>query len=505
MVRMHSRIYSTHHYRLLTAFHALALGLTALHLYAATLPATATPIPTPEDAESAWWGVWPITYVATPLLWIGAAVILLLVIGGWWWMRYGRPVGSTTGSIPDHWLWPAAALIFVSFWVFPIVHTRWGDAYILANGISWPDAALRLTHSWQAPLDVYLHSRVWHWLNGPLGWTDAIPVYRLLSPIAGGLFLWITLRLSADRRIAPNWVTFGLLASLGLIQLFFGYIENYSFAAAGILAYLWIGLGVLRGERSLWLAATILAVTNATHPSTVIYLPSLLYLAYHQWAVRRRPGAQVVAVSIPMIGVAALTILLMESGGHGILELLGADRPGGGDGRWFVPLIATSTRWEHYTMFSWLHVRDFLNGQMLVAPVILPTLLVGGIGTIWGRDRLELETEPLCKRAVLFLLTAAGFHLLLTWIWNPDYGGQRDLGSIQPGCYPNSAALDPHDAAPAAASTSAPGSAGSVNCVTDTTHGRLDLSKSTPMAMAAIVFCDWRPIFDQLLHAARST
>jgi hypothetical protein len=27
---------------------------------------------------------------------------------------------------------------------------------------------------------------------------------------------------------------------------------------------------------------------------------------------------------------------------------------------------------------------------------------------------------------VTFLGLAAGFHLLLTWVWNPDYGGQRD-------------------------------------------------------------------------------
>ncbi|MEZ4608874.1 MAG: hypothetical protein R2838_01215 [Caldilineaceae bacterium] len=80
------------------------------------------------------------------------------------------------------------------------------------------------------------------------------------------------------RRLAPAWLTYGLLVSLGLLQLFFGYVENYSFAAVGVLAYLWLGLRVA-GASPLWLAATVLAVTNATHPSTIVLAPSLLYRA----------------------------------------------------------------------------------------------------------------------------------------------------------------------------------------------------------------------------------
>ncbi|MCB0114043.1 MAG: hypothetical protein KDD84_08125, partial [Caldilineaceae bacterium] len=368
---------------------AAALILAALHVYVTFLPRTPAPIPGPEDAESAWWGLWPVTYMPRWLVWLGAALVAALVV---WGFRHVRAGKADEFVVPARWLWTAAALLFAAFWAFPIVHTRWGDAYILANAVGWPDPALRLTHSWQAPLDVFLHSRIWHWLSDPLGWQDAVPVYRLLSPLAGGLYLWIVVRLSLDKRIAPGWVTFGLLASLGLLQLFFGYIENYSFAAVGILAYLWMGLGVVRGDRPLWLTATVLAVTNATHPSTVIYAPSLLWLAYVDWRRRGHIVAALLAVAVPMILVAGGTIGLMEAGSHGIAALLETDRPGGGDGRWLVPLFATSTRWEHYTMFSWLHLRDLINQQLLVAPVILPALILGWIGTIWRRSHLDLDS-----------------------------------------------------------------------------------------------------------------
>ena len=143
------------------------------------------------------------------------------------------------------------------------------------------------------------------------------------------------------------------------MQLFFGYVENYSFAAAGVLAYLWLGLRVLRGKTALWVAAAVLAVTNATHPSTVILAPSLLYLGWHAWRTRNKSALSIVVqIALPMLVVGSVTFGWMEMSGHGVYALLNTDRPGGGDASWFVPLWVTSTRWEHYTMASWPHLRS---------------------------------------------------------------------------------------------------------------------------------------------------
>ena len=230
------------------------------------------------------------------------------------------------------------------------------------------------------------------------------------------------------KKLAPAWLTFGLLASLGVVQLFFGYVENYSFAAAGILAYLWIGLGALERKRPLWLAASVLALLNATHPSTIVLSPSLLYIAWQQWRgghISIRRG--VLEVGLPVVLIAVGVLLLMEAGGHGLAALFSTDRPGGGDGRWLVPLFVTTTRWEHYTLFSWPHLRDFLNEQILVAPVVLPTLLLLWGGTLRGgwRSIVSLLSDGE-KNAVRFLLIAALCYWLFVWLWNPDYGGQRD-------------------------------------------------------------------------------
>ena len=428
------------HNVVVAGLHGITLLLLALQLYVRTLPPTPTPIPAPTDAEAAWWGLWPVTLLPPFWFWLGVATVLVTIGWSWWFTQSAASVIPTSlrGGIPSAtnqveisrfarkdrrimgWLYAISALLVVAFYLFPIAHTRWGDAYILTQAIAWPDPALRLTHSWQAPLDVFLHSQFWLAFNEGRGWQDAMPVYHLLSPIAGIIYLAALLRLAADHALAPAWLTFGLLATLGVMQLFFGYVENYSFAAAGILLFLWLGRSVLQGRAPLWLASLALAITNATHPSTIVLGPALLYVA---WVIWQRGTASrwrvVVETALPLILVAGGTLWLMESGGHGLAAIFTTDRPGGSDASWFVPLWGTRTRWEAYTLLSWLHLRDLLNQMLLVAPVVLPSLL-------WIRVAARRSPAAQMDETRRFVTIAAIFHLLLIAVWNPDYGGQRD-------------------------------------------------------------------------------
>ena len=424
---------------LIAGLHAMTLLLGGLHLYVRTLPPTPTTIPDPDSAESAWWGLWPIHYVPWWIVLLGYTVILLSIALGWKSVNYPHTAAASRTPYPisriphpiSLILYPISLILIITFFIFPTVHTRWGDAYMLSKAISWPDPALRLTHSWQAPLDVFLHSQLWLRLHETYGWRDAMPIYRLLSPSAGALYLLIVLWISRDERFAPNWLTYSLLSTVGVMQLFFGYVENYSFAAVGVLAYLGLGMRVVRCERALWLAATVLAITNATHPSTIILAPSLIFLGWSSLQQGNQSRRSVVLqIGLPMMAIAAGTIVLMEAGGHGIASLLTDDRPGGGDARFFVPLFAVTTRWEHYTMFSWLHLRDFLNEQLLVAPVVLIGMSIAYCVLRVASIRSDIQDTQHATRnsrfITRFLLIATVAYLLFTWMWNPDYGGQRD-------------------------------------------------------------------------------
>ncbi len=298
------------------------------------------------------------------------------------------------------------------FWLFRIRHLNWGDAKIFVEAIPHPD--FRLTYNWQAPLDVFIHSRAWEFANKLWGW-DVPTVYGVISVLSGVIFLQLLVSLAREigRDRSEKLFIWAFIATGGYMQLFFGYIESYTIIPTGIIAYLWAGICFLRGRLSLFWPILILSLTNAFHPSTITLWPSVLAL------IRGRPWRYWLKFAAIPLTVASAVVALMESGKHGIDALLGVDFPGGADRRWFVPLFRTETEWEHYTMFSWGHLLDIVNEQLLVAPF---GLLI--VALLWREAIRKAQKEE--KELMLFLALAAAFYLLFTWTWNPDYGGRKD-------------------------------------------------------------------------------
>jgi len=403
----------------------LALALIVLHLA------------TPLFSEEAAWGLWPYTYLPPAWRWglaLAAALTCIPTVNRAFrrvLLLIPYPLSSASSRLQKLLFFAVLSLACAPlFWLARIVHTRWGDAYILVHAIPHPQ--VRLTYNWQAPLDVFLHAKFWALGHQLWGWADAMPAYWVLSTAAGVLFIFILFWLAdwLGRNQAEKALTFGLIASLGTMQLFFGYVENYTLICVGILLYLCLALRRLRGEMGLLWPALSLALTNAFHPSTLVLWPSAILLLRNPFSRKDRvfEAEELFKLVLPPLAVGLLVLLLMESGGHGLEALLGADFPGGGDRRWLVPLFQTTTRWEHYTLFSWLHLRDILNEQLLIAPVTLPML---GL-TIALRFKQVNWRDPL----LLFLVVSAGCYLLLTMVWNPDYGGQRDWDLFAPAAIP---------------------------------------------------------------------
>jgi len=325
------------------------------------------------------------------------------------------------------------------------VHTRWGDAYLLVKGIAHPD--VRLTYNWQAPLDIFLHARFFQLGERLWDWPDAMPAYWWLSSLAGALAVWTLFRLASEigRNDGEHWTIFGVMVTLGAMQLFFGYPENYTIISLLMLVYLWLGWRFVQGKTSLWGPSVILALAHAFHPATLILQPSLWILAWWGRGKGVRPDARtgrecegargqlsdflamLPALILPPLLTGAATFALMSAGGRGINAFLGEEAPGGGDHRWLVPLTTVSSDWEYYTQFSRGHFIEFINQQLLAMPFTLPVLLVLALG-FWRR----LPRDGYAR----FLLVAAFSYLLLTWVWNPDYGGQRDWDLFAPAAWP---------------------------------------------------------------------
>ncbi|MFQ5613377.1 MAG: hypothetical protein ACE5H9_14720 [Anaerolineae bacterium] len=411
--------------RLLSALRIWTLVVIGLHLLSYRL----------DEANA--WSVWPFTFLP---LWLGWGLGLLagsLVLAGpnealraWLAAIWQKLPGKKHRR---RWFALASMLAALLFWAGRIRHLRWGDANILVIGLSFPEGPV--IYNWQSPLTIFLHQRLWALLAGPLlGWGVG-DVYAASSILCGAAFVYLLLNLATwlERDALRQAVLVGFVGSTGAVQLFFGYVENYTVISLGLLVFTFAGLKVLRGELALVWAALALSITNGFHPSTVFLWPSVLYLAW----VRRRAGASRPALAwqvvLPPLLVGGGVLALMESGNHGLAYLFGDDRPGGGDGIWFVPLFETTTQWQHYTMFSAAHLLDWLNEHFLISPFGLPVLAFALIAArLSGQAIFSDDAE---RRSAYFLAVAGLCYLLLTWLWNPDYGGRKDWDLFAPSAF----------------------------------------------------------------------
>lgn len=413
---------------LLSAVRWWGLLLLSLHLAAFQL-----------DEETAW-GVWPYTMLPPWLGWLLALLAAALILPS---LNY-----RLAGGLRRLWaIWPAkharrrwfaaaALLAGLLFWLFRLRHLRWGDAYVLTVALAYDGPGGPLIYNWQAPLTVFIHQRLWQFIASPLlGWPVEY-VYAAVSIVSGVVFVYLLLSFMArlGRSSLETAVMTGLMLTTGAMQLFFGYVENYTLISLGLLVTLYLAWRTLRGELPLLWPALALALTNGFHPSTVFLWPGMGLLAWLCWRRQHTPVMALLwQVLAPPLLVGGGVLALMESGQHGLSELLGADRPGGGDGIWFVPLFETSTEWQHYTMFSAAHLLDWSNEHLLISPFGLPLILLILIAA--RRFRLKIFSTRLEKDYALFLGVTAASYLLLTWLWNPDYGGRKDWDLFAPSAF----------------------------------------------------------------------
>ncbi|MGE5604049.1 MAG: hypothetical protein ACM30E_13440 [Nitrososphaerales archaeon] len=420
--------------RLLVAIRAAAVVMILLDFAALLLP------------EQVAWGLWPIRYVPLGVTCVLAAGALVLATAGEWLWERATALRELLARIRFGSPGVRALLAIVAgvlFSVFRIQNLRWGDAALLIKALADP---YRLTYVWQAPLDVYLHEKAWQLGNSLFGWPSPLPVYRIFSTLAGMIFVWVLLGLAEllGRNRTERALFAGLVLTLGTMQLFFGYVENYPIMTLGVLIYTYLAMLCLRRKAALVWPAIALAITNAFHPSTIILTPSIIYLVFvtSEMSERNVQGSHgvfkeqgprlsarsVLSVAVPYGIVLGGVIALMTAGEHGLDALMGVDFPGGGDRSWFVPLFKITTEWQHYTMFSLGHLIDVVNQQLLVARMVWLTIV---LVLVLARHRVrDLGREG------VFLAVMAGFYLLLTLVWNADYGGQKDWDLFSPAAIP---------------------------------------------------------------------
>jgi len=330
----------------------------------------------------------------------------------WVWSRVGapravpggEPAGAGPASTPgDVWV---AVLCGVVFWVLRAPVHFLGDGRLVVRLL---DDGMWF-HAYE-PLERMVHAGLLRLTRPVLGW-DGETVYAALSVAAGVTYAFFALRLG--RLLGHRRFVGAFLLTLGTIVLFFGYAESYSIPTAAVLAYLVLAMEHLAGRRSLsWVLAALL-VGIALHLALAFLVPSFVYLACAARGGPRRRLPRVLA------GAGVFVVLLV------LVSLPFRHRPSGELAALVVPWSVNPI--AQYTLFSWQHLVDFVNEQVLISPLGWAVALVLGI---WGlRNPAERES-----RSFRFLLVASAAPLAFSVLLRPGLGGSRDwdlwsLGSL---------------------------------------------------------------------------
>jgi hypothetical protein len=214
-------------------------------------------------------------------------------------------------------------------------------------------------------------------LGQPVGETS-LALLPVACGVAAAVIAWGIVRETvskpADRRLA-----LALCVTLGVSQLYFGYIESYPVVCVSILLFLWLAVRRVRGADPGWLAAAALGIAVATHLATMYLVPSYIVAVLHaerSWPRRLAyvaiPAGLAAAFLLAAGSTPADWLLPFRTAAHGLV----AARAG-------TPLA------HAYSWTSLTHAADVLNAILLAipAPAILTTAwVVARKGRVWPRS-----------------------------------------------------------------------------------------------------------------------
>jgi tetratricopeptide (TPR) repeat protein len=310
---------------------------------------------------------------------LAAALIATLGLG-LLWVRL--PNGATAPAPPHSTAGRAAmwagivALSAGLFWWLRIRHTLLGDSGPLSHNLPLGEH----THPRQ-PLSLFLHHYVYEWARGLFEVSGrslqdvARETVGLEGVVAGAIFVPVAFAL-ARHLVAPApasavegqrpgrggvvALATALLLTQGYMQLFFGYVENYTWFTLAIGLYLWAGLSFVAGRAPLSLASLALAAAIGLNISGIAFLPSLAALGV--WGLLRRDRR---ASTARDLGVTVLIFLGLQTF---LASLGGFSAREGFRYMWDLVIRGEATDRSTNYLFSWPHLREFFAVQTLIGP-----------------------------------------------------------------------------------------------------------------------------------------
>ncbi|MDE2999071.1 MAG: tetratricopeptide repeat protein [Gemmatimonadota bacterium] len=280
-----------------------------------------------------------------------------------------------------------------------------GDSYRLMQA----PGADKWTSMLRAPLTYTIIQNL-HSIGSAI-WGTVENTYRTYSYVSGVLYILFAFPVATTlgKNTLERAIVLAFLLTAGYIQLFFGYVENYALYMPGLLLYLYLGLRTSEDRAHVITPALVLGLLLALHRGFILFVPSLLFLAYRSFRSRQYSiptYKNALTTTAALCCVPASGLLFLTASGVGVLEYVNW-----AGGSHILPLFDEPGLRAQYRIFSLTHIIDWLNLQLLAAPAACMAMFL-------------LQKEYFSRQPFLAVCTIV--PLFFSFIGNPELGAFRD-------------------------------------------------------------------------------
>ncbi len=236
-------------------------------------------------------------------------------------------------------------------------------------------------------------------------------IFRIVGGISGLVFVLIIFSLLKlfQKPVSEKFLLGVLIFISAGSQLFFGYVETYAVLFVTTAAYLTACWFTLEKKSNILLPILLFIVLIGLHIGSIVLLPGLLLVMYYGWRHQRIETLIIVITSLLLSVI--LSLIYYNRLENIIIRTIN-------ESRWNFLHLVHSDNYFAYSVFSWAHLIDWLNANLLIAPFGIAITI-----SILFFNRKNIEWK---NRTFIFLLTSTFFGLLFTFITFFALGMARD-------------------------------------------------------------------------------
>jgi len=298
--------------------------------------------------------------------------------------------------------------------IIPVLYQFRQKTFLLGDGL----LRIRSTEGtyWgfnaEEPLDSMLHNTV-HYLVRPHFGNRGAEVYQWLSVVIGAVTLLgvVYYIKKLFRSSGERWFAGGLIATAGSVQLFFGYVENYTLLNCLILMFLLSSFLMLKRGKPSIVPAVFFSAAFVSHPVAVVFFPSAVYVyAVVQGGknIRDKIIQRLVKPAAVVLVFISLILIAVRSVGGSVTVFIESYTHSSN-------LLPLFPKGGQYSILSPAHILDVMNEIALITPSVIA----------FGLIVLSFGSLVRSRRIIFLLLSSAGAVFFMV-VFNPKLGYARD-------------------------------------------------------------------------------